>query len=207
MVILILMVMLFQISSKTVIGNRVVYDDKFVTLNGQISVTVEQGSTIMYGQKEIEYPAGFNKNNCVVIAIGIHNTNYTNRTFSFGTLSSEEFSNSYVKDAYGKNVVLDNDFMRLSLYFNYGGSHQLDSYIFDYKITLMKVDPDVSDYELGDMNMDGQVTQADHDLMKAFLEGTQTITDKQFKLGDMNSDGVINSGDSLLLLKKIREQS
>lgn len=207
MVILILMVMLFQINSKTVIGNRVVYDDKFVTLIGNFDVTVNQGDTEMYAQHHISYPTGFNKNNCVVIACGIYNTTYTNKGLSFGTLSSEGFSASPVKDAYGKSVQLLDEDINLSIYMNYNASHQLQTYPFAYKITLMKLDPDVSDYELGDMNMDGQVTQADYDIIRAFLEGTQTITDKQFKLGDMNSDGVINSGDSLLLLKKIREQS
>lgn len=73
----------------------------------------------------------------------------------------------------------------------------------NYKIILMKTDPDVSDFELGDMNMDGQVDQADYDLMLAFVQGNQTITDKQFKLGDMNSDGKIDSGDLNLLNQKI----
>lgn len=207
MVILILMVMLFQISSKTVIGNRVVYDDKFVTLIGNFDVTVNQGDTEMYAQHHISYPTGFNKNNCVVIACGIYNTTYTNKGLSFGTLSSEGFSASPVKDAYGKSVQLLDEDINLSIYMNYNASHQLQTYPFAYKITLMKIDPDVSDYTQGDVNMDGQVTMEDATLLQDYIGGRAVLTDKQIKLGDMDNNGVITLTDVYDIIAIVNGQS
>ena len=206
MVILILMVMLFQINSETVIGNRVIYDEEFVTLIGSFDVAVEQGATSLFHTHNIPYPEGFTVNNTVVIAIGIKNNDQQLFSYSFGTLS-ESNASGMVSSSFGKAVILNSDNMQLKCLFDYGASHQAANYTYGYKIVLKKIDPDVSSFELGDMNMDGQVTQADLDLMHAFLLGTQTITDKQFKLGDMNGDGVINSGDSYLLARKINGQS
>lgn len=207
MVILILMVMLFQISSKIAIGNRVVYDDKFVTLNGKFTVTVNEGDTFMYAQQNINYPTGFNKNNCVVLACGVHNTNYSNKGLCFGTLSSEMFSASVVKDAYGKSVQLLDDNINLSVYMNYNASHAYQSYPMEYKITLMKIEPDVSGYTQGDVNMDGQVTMEDATLLQDYIGGRAVLTDKQIKLGDMDNNGVITLTDVYDIIAIVNGQS
>lgn len=68
---------------------------------------------------------------------------------------------------------------------------------FKYKIVLMKL-PDISDteYTLGDVNGDGQITQADLTLVQNYMTDTQPLTDKQLKAADVNKDGKINSGDT-----------
>lgn len=76
---------------------------------------------------------------------------------------------------------------------------------FNYKIVLMKL-PELTenvDYKLGDVNGDGQITQADLTLVQNYMQGTQALTDKQLKAADVNKDGNINTGDTLLLSKYI----
>ena len=186
------------------VNNRI--DSKFVTLIGSFNVSVEEGATFMSHTENINYPSGFTVNNTVVLSIGVKNASQQLLSYSFGTLSDTD-ATGFVSSSFGKGVVLNDDNMQLKIYFNFGASHQATSYMYNYKITLMKVDPDVSNYELGDINMDGEVTQADLTLLQNFLLGTQVFTDKQFKLADMNQDGVLDSADLNLLNKKIQGNS
>ena len=79
---------------------------------------------------------------------------------------------------------------------------------YHYKLVLMKLpEVDITGFELGDINMNRQVTEADYNLMTGYIAGNNVFTDKQFKLADMNADGVINSADIALLVNKIQDNS
>ena len=73
-----------------------------------------------------------------------------------------------------------------------------------FKIVLMKL-PEISntEYKLGDVNGDGNVTQADLTLVQNYIQGTQALTDKQQKAADVNKDGDIDTGDTFLISRYI----
>ena len=209
MAILILMVMLFQISSKTAIGNRVVYDDKFVVIEGKINLAANTSEWLANDQwnftsKTINYPNGFNKTNCVVIGFGCTQESfYDNKGYSYGDRSGGNvFSTVMALCDVPRNATLYADGIHISV-----GNYATSEKTFIYKIVLMKVDPDVSDYELGDVNMDGQVTMEDATLLQDFVAGRQDLTDKQIKLGDMDDNGVISLTDVYDIISKVNEQN
>ena len=67
----------------------------------------------------------------------------------------------------------------------------------------MKINPDISDYESGDVNMDGEITQEDLTLIQSYILGTETLTGKQFKLADMNEDSIVDTADYIILKRQL----
>jgi len=151
---------------------------------------------------KIDFPTGFNKDNCICTAFGMKRDQEKNYTYGIGYSAS----NRAVTGSYYRHAVLGaaDDSTKIALQVWQPGTEEVSVY---YKLVLMKIDPDISSYELGDVNMDGEVKQADYDLVNAFLQGTGTLTDKQFKLADMNSDGKIDAMDTYLLIQKINGNS
>lgn len=171
-----------------------------ITIYGTIEMP-EAGSDVYSGMAEINYPTGFTKDNCTVIGIMGYNSSHTDYW------SSPMPSSSTTSALLGNGdlmVTMTPTVIRVRSDKNDTSMPRKD---ISFKLTLMKIEPDVSDYELGDVNMDGEIVQADYDLVNAFLQGTGTLTDKQFKLADMNEDGKIDSMDTYLLIQKINENT
>lgn len=57
------------------------------------------------------------------------------------------------------------------------------------------------EFNLGDVNSDGNVNSTDALLVIEFSVGKRTLNDTQKKAGDTNSDGKINSRDALIILQ------
>ena len=78
------MVILMLIILVIVIGSSVVYEDNFAVVTGTINLTNGAGSTTL------NYPSGFDANNCIAIATGIdiRATNY----YSYNSDSTMIFS-------------------------------------------------------------------------------------------------------------------
>lgn len=55
------------------LGSKVVYNDRFVTITGTINMP-EQNDSSLTGSTDIAYPNGFNSENCVVVSLMSHNT-------------------------------------------------------------------------------------------------------------------------------------
>lgn len=115
-----------------IIGAKVVYKDNYVVLTGTIDLTVNTGYTS--GTKNIEYPEGFNKNNCVAIAVGIAGSTVSNTEYSYGF--SGDHSGSYVTGGIAKNIRLREEYMQLDVYIEMEASKNTRN----YKIVLMKID-------------------------------------------------------------------
>lgn len=182
---------------------NVITNDNFAVIMGSITATTEEGAEDFTAHTNVNYPAGFSKDNCIVLAIGTNYDNNDSYTYSFGTLASADSPTALVRAAIGKSATLREDNIQLSIYFNYNASASASTHIYPYKLVLMKIIPDISGYELGDVNMNGSITQDDLTLVNNYLLHTGTLTDKQFKLADMNNDGIINSADTNAINKII----
>lgn len=73
-----------------------------------------------------------------------------------------------------------------------------------FKLVLMKL-PELSDteYKLGDIDEDGEITQADWAFVQRYIQGGEALTDKQLKAADVNKDGEIDTGDTYLIAQYI----
>lgn len=58
-------------------------------------------------------------------------------------------------------------------------------------------------YELGDVNMDGFINTIDSDLIKNYLAGYSTITDKQKQIADIDQDSNVSAADTQKILRII----
>ncbi|MCI8641037.1 MAG: hypothetical protein HFJ59_04100 [Clostridia bacterium] len=135
------------------------------------------------GNQNIEYPEGFNKNNTIVLkCMKKSGGNWiTSEMDNAGDMHN--VANIWLQD---NNIFIQGEFEK------------------EYKIVLMKsVEFDISDYELGDINKDGSITQEDINIVSNYLTGLGTLTEEQFKLADMNEDGMVDTADLLALSKKV----
>ncbi len=58
-----------------------------------------------------------------------------------------------------------------------------------------------TEYETGDVNMDGLVNTGDAALTLRFAVGLLTLTDEQLVLANMNGDDAVNTGDAAAILR------
>ncbi|MBO5870225.1 MAG: dockerin type I repeat-containing protein, partial [Clostridia bacterium] len=62
------------------------------------------------------------------------------------------------------------------------------------------------DYDMGDVDLNGQLNSVDYLLLKRAVMGTMDLTALQAKVADMDENGKLDSADYLLLKRKIFEQ-
>lgn len=190
------MVMLFQISSKTVIGDKVVYDDKFKVLIGQITLEASDGTTPKKTGTMINFPAGFNAENCVVIGAMTGNVNVnwgTGWNYESSSNSGDLFDKIFPISVslYGNNM---SENLRNKIRINVV-SRMTSVQTINYKIILMKTEPDVANYQSGDVDMNGEITANDYELVRSYLMSQSALTSEQFKLADVNNNGDVDASD------------
>lgn len=181
----------------TALSNSAMLKDKFAVLYGYITMP-EANASLTQGNTTISLPSGFTMHNSAVISLMGWRT----------SLSTPYYTTTMQDTAQAQALGVNNLSCRLgetdiTVWASKTATSQA-SYTVRVRIVLMKTDfDDISDYELGDINMDGEVTQDDYTLLQNYLNGSGSLTGKQFKLADMNEDGILNSGDLLLLQQKI----
>lgn len=130
--------------------------------------------------QNIEYPAGFNKNNTIVLSCMEKNNNrwFTTKTDNTGNLYS--VADFWLED---DKIYMQGEFNK------------------EYKIVLMKLPEYIEgeDYTLGDVNQDGIITEEDGTLAQNFSVGSELLTEQQFRAADVNKDGKVNSADALMI--------
>lgn len=100
-------------------------------LTGNINLTISDERTT--GYLDIDYPSGYNKNNCVVIAAGLSGTQTSNPEFAYG--NSGDNSSSYVTGGMPSMVRLREDHINFQIYLDL----QTAAGTRKYKIVLMKI--------------------------------------------------------------------
>lgn len=102
-------------------------------LTGTIAMEVHSDDGYTNGSKEINYPSGFNKNNCVVIAAGVGGSTNGNTEYAFGFL--DNMSDAYVLGAIGRTVKLRDSHIEFRVHIQMAAS----AITRNYKIVLMKI--------------------------------------------------------------------
>lgn len=126
------MVILLLIILVIVIGAKVIYRDDYVVLTGTIDFTVNTGNTS--GTKNIDYPEGFTKDNCVPIAIGIAGASSSDTEYAYGF--SGDHAGSYVTGGIAKSLKLREGYMQLNAYIGTEAAANTRN----YRIVLMKIE-------------------------------------------------------------------
>lgn len=145
----------------------------------------------------IDFPKGFNKDNCVCIAFGMKT--YEEKNYSYGVAFTE--SNRFVTGSYIRNVVLGNtndDNSKISLHVWNMTTAQHTVY---YRLVLMKIPTYVEgiDYKLGDIDQNGKIEEADGDTVLKYTTGEIGLTEQQLKAADVNKDGKVEALDAAII--------
>ena len=187
---------MFAIASKNPIGAEVLCTDNLAVIQGQKTLNAND-LTSSYAQTSwnIDYPTGFTKDNCIVVAFQ-GSLGHTERYGAYGV--SPFVSTTMALGTLPRTATLQDENIILQFWNPADTTKEIK-----YKLVLLKLpEPDISNYEMGDVNMDGHVTSTDTDLVTGFLNSTNILTDKQFKLADMNSDDTLDSDDIFEIQKK-----
>lgn len=121
-------------------ANQYVTKDRYATITGSMTLDANTQSNLesdiqQQTLKKIDFPTGFNKDNCVCIALGMRID--TNKNYSYGTSSS--ISNQAVSGSFPRHVVLGaaDDNTKISLQVWQSATSKKTVY---YKIVLMRTD-------------------------------------------------------------------
>lgn len=98
--------------------------------------------TVLTGSACVNYPDGFNKDNCVVISLGVQQEQYRtslDEYYSFGTYKINEMSFPARRFDMGKSVTFDTNSILIDVYGVFNENAGADSYLARYKLVLMKI--------------------------------------------------------------------
>lgn len=121
-----------------IIGSKVIYKDDYAVIEGNVILASGEGGTYKDNTFTINYPSGFNANNCVVVALGT-TVNYFNENglhygFNYGDVSFGNESVALLVGNQPKQVRLLKNNIELEI-FNVSGNEQREY----YRIVLMKI--------------------------------------------------------------------
>ena len=192
-----------------IVGSKVVYNDRFVTIIGKATLTAntQENATnnkCTFTNIKIDYPSGFSAENCVLISYSRqHNSNMG---YSYGWDNYLESMDNLIGvipmrvTLFGNSTTEYSNKIRLQL-----GNLSTSEADISFKITLMKL-PELlegTDYELGDINGDGAINSEDFNLLNNYMQGNVSLTLQQLKAADINKDGKIDAMDSYKLQQYI----
>lgn len=171
--------------------------DDFATIYGSIT-TPEAGSDVINAHIDLNYPEGFNKDNCVIISLMADPQSLANRSWKTTGATGKSAEIGY----YGLRASMNKDNISVYLYKVDVAENSRKSNI---RLVLMKLPEYIEgfDYILGDINGDGKVNNEDLDLIQDYLLGKIALNSKQFAAADVNKDGIINTSDMLQIQKYI----
>ena len=134
----------------------------------------------------IDFPRGFNKDNCFCLTFGIKTNEDKNYSYGVGdSISNRSFTGSLIR-----NVILgaSNDNSKIALHVWQPSTSQKTAY---YRLVLMKIPTYVEgvDYKLGDVDQNGKVEEKDGDMVLQYTVGKSGLTEQQRKAADVNKDG------------------
>lgn len=196
MVILHLMAKLLQMIFVIIIGSRPLYNENFAIVQGKITTPVE-GDTTIATSILLNYPEGFNKDNCVIISLM---SDYTGSTRDgYWTVGSTMKSAEAVRGNYGLQAGFWEDGISVSIS---KISTSEPSKTINVRIVLMKLPTGNDANLLGDVNLDDSFTTVDYDLILGFYNGNNGLNFEQYANADMNKDGQIKPYDATLWLQE-----
>lgn len=169
---------------------KTITNGDFAVLKGTIVTT--SGGTIdstKFTTINLDFPSGFNANNCVVISWGLYQG--SGSKYAFGHTNQFD-SRTWLRNGVASMITFDysgNGKMTLSIETPFS-----DSYTYNYEIVLMKItNPQVT--LLGDANCDGVVNSADATLIQNYIQGKSALTLQGFVNADVTKDGDVKASD------------
>lgn len=176
---------------------KVIYKDNIAVIYGRFN-TPEANSSDLGGSLTVNYPSGFNAHNSCVLSI--MGKNVTSSSSASDQDAVYVWSTPVKASAVG--YVLGSGDLRVgmhrnNMYVSYTKSTAAEpSVTIEFRLVLMKLPTyDLTGMYKGDVNEDGIVDSDDLNIVKAYLEGNGSLTDKQYILADCNGDGSIDSAD------------
>ena len=136
---------------------------------------------------DINYPNGFNKNNCVVISFGLVIQGDTNAK-GYNFVGNYNDSSDLLNNALNRSVNLRDGQIHIVV------KSPGNTGNYNFKIVLMKItNPEVT--LLGDANCDGVVNSADATLIQNYIQGNSALSLQGFVNADVTKDGDVKASD------------
>ena len=189
-----------------VVGERVQAEDMYYTEDGQIAI-LEAGENVQwrFTQNEDD-PNGFDVmnigdgqflstvRNANVYRLGLKSRSSVYWTFEDGLLGASE--GGYTDDRRWVSYYADEAIDRSANFDLLNSDHEDFADIMIYELIT-----DAVEFELGDVNMDGNVDTGDASMVLRYAVSILTLTDEQLELADYNGDGDVNTGDASGILR------
>ena len=174
---------------------KTITNGDFAVIKGVINTTAATSSTTVFNSMQIDFPTGFNSDNCVVISWGIHHKTEEEGVYgkAFGYTNPSD-SRTWLRGAVASMVTLDHQGNKKITFTLETPFTQ--AYTYEFEIVLMKITkPEVT--LLGDANYDGIVNSADATLIQNYVQGKASLNLQGFVNADVTKDGDVKSSDYL----------
>ena len=176
------------------IGLKYISGSNIIVLEGNINIEAnEQGNNNF--AINIDYPEGFNKDNCVPIACGVQMLKLRGYNYVGNFVDSWSLMNG----ASTRYLNLEDDKIVLDIINPTTGT----SYEYKYKIVLLKYEQKEIKYTLGDVNNDGNINKDDLQMIQDYIMGKVSLTAQQYKAADLDGDGQVTSADYVRLKNQL----
>lgn len=171
--------------------SNVLLKSDFSLLTGTI-ITPEAGSETTSASVSLSYPDGYTRDNCIVIGLMSRNEGLTNKVWC--TTGGMGNSTENMRGNYGLQAVLRDTGIDI---FTSKINTSASSATISVKVVLMKLPNGNQATKLGDVNLDGEFTTTDYNMILGYDLGSVGLTFEQFANADMNKDGKVDSLDAL----------
>ena len=172
------------------IGFKYISGRNIRVLEGSVNIDKNENFSI-----NIDYPEGFNKNNCVPIACGVQMSDLTGYNYVGGFENSWSLFNG----ASTRYLGLRDDKIVLAI----TNPTTDNQYEYKYKIVLLKYEQKETEYTLGDINSDGNIDKNDLQMIQDYIMGKISFTAQQYKAADLDGDGQVTSADYIRLKNQL----
>ncbi len=168
------------------IGFKYLSGSNIKVLEGNIIIAANEQGNNNY-TVNIDYPEGFNKENCVPVSCGLQML----KARGYNYVGSFVNSWSLIKGASTRYLNLEDDKIVLNII-----NPTTDTTCeYKYKIVLLKYEQKEPECTLGDVNCDGDINKDDVQMIQDYLMGKIALTTQQYKAADLDGDGEVTSAD------------
>lgn len=124
-------------------GKHEVYTkDDFAIITGEMYLEANADTGEVKGEQTVDFPEGFNIDNCVVLSFGVRNSTRSGGGYSFGTDTMTNSSKAITRASMGKNVFFNTAANCMKLIIQADEVYTISETVTDtcnYKIVLMKI--------------------------------------------------------------------
>lgn len=176
------------------IGFKYISESNIRVLEGSVNIDANEQGNNGYAVY-IDYPEGFNKDNCVPISCGVQ----MNEIRGYNYIGNFVNSRSLMDGASTRYLNLKSEKIVLDIINPTTGT----TYEYKYKIVLLKYEQKEIKYTLGDVNNDGNINKDDLQMIQDYMMGKIPLTVQQYKAADIDGDGQVTSADYVRLKNQL----